>query len=199
MRELDELGRKAPDKAEVRKKALEIQTLEAELKSAESAPDPARTVDINKLAVGDTVKVFRYGKLGKVLSINREKAQAVVQVEALKVTVGASELEPAVKAETGRPKAAVTVSRAGDDMSGPGIELNIIGLRVDAALEKVERYLDDCLLSGLNQARIIHGRGTGALRNAVRETLKSHRGVKSFGSASFEEGGDAVTVVEMAA
>jgi DNA mismatch repair protein MutS2 len=199
MRELDELGRKAPDKAEVRKKALEIQTLEAELKSAESAPDPARTVDINKLAVGDTVKVFRYGKLGKVLSVNREKAQAVVQVEALKVTVGASELEPAGETELRRPKAAVTVSRAGDDMSGPGIELNIIGLRVDAALERVERYLDDCLLSGLNQARIIHGRGTGALRNAVRETLKSHRGVKSFGSASFEEGGDAVTVVEMAA
>jgi len=200
MHELDELGKKSPDRVELRKKAQEITSLEAELKTEEIAQAPANAVDINKLSAGDTVRVYKYKKLGKVLSVNKAKGQAVVQIDALKVTLGASELEPAGESELSRPKAAVTMSRSvQEDITGPGVELNIIGMRVDAALEKVERYLDDCMLSGLGQVRIIHGRGTGALRKAVREALESNRGVKSFRQAAFEEGGDAVTEVELAA
>ena len=199
LRELEEMARKGPEKGVVRAKADEIKRLEEELKAEEgTAAPPMRAVEIESLSPGDTVKVYKYGKLGKVLAVKRGKGQVVVQVEALKVTLGPDELEPVDKsAKIGRPKAAAfTVTRADDEDSGPGVELNIIGLRAEEAQAKVDRYLDDCLLAGVRLGRIIHGRGTGALRKMVHETLKAHRGVKSFRHEEFQAGGDAVTLVE---
>jgi len=200
MRELEELGRKAaPDRAEVKKKAAEVQALEAELKSDVASPALAEPVDLSKLAVGDNVRVHRYKKVGRVLSIKKEKGQVVVQVDAMRLTLSASDIEPA---QAPGPKAAfkapqVTLSRDEEEDSSAGVEINIIGLRVDEAMERVERFLDQSLLGGFSHVRIIHGRGTGALRSAVRELLEGHRGVKSHRHAAFEEGGDAVTVVEL--
>ncbi|MBI5190336.1 MAG: endonuclease MutS2 [Nitrospirae bacterium] len=198
-RELDELGRKAapPARDEVRQKVEEIKALEAELASEASTPPPVARIDINALHEGDMVKVYKYNKLGKVLSVNREKETAVVQLDSMKVTLGIMELEPAKGAKPGTPKkAGVALTRAAGDEAGPGIELNIIGQHVEEALGRVEQYVDDCMLASIGSVRIIHGRGTGALRKAVHELLKSHPGVKGFHKAAFEDGGDAVTVVE---
>ncbi len=74
-------------------------------------------------------------------------------------------------------------------------ELHLRGLRVEAGLEAVEKYLDDAMAAGVDQVRIIHGKGTGQMRNAVHNYLKAHPGVSSYRLGEPEEGGSGVTVV----
>jgi DNA mismatch repair protein MutS2 len=70
---------------------------------------------------------------------------------------------------------------------------------VEAALDELDTYLNDAAMSGMSPVRILHGKGTGALRAAVREQLAHHPLVKSFTSAPPQEGGDGVTIVKLSA
>ena len=79
----------------------------------------------------------------------------------------------------------------------PGMELDLRGMTVDDMLLELDRYLDQAYLSGLPFVRIIHGKGTGALRQAVREELRGHPLVSSFQAGENNEGGDGVTVVKL--
>jgi DNA mismatch repair protein MutS2 len=78
------------------------------------------------------------------------------------------------------------------------MELDLRGLRVEEALLRVEDFLDKAVRDGLSTARIIHGRGTGALRQAVRELLTHHTLAQSFAPEAPERGGNGATVVELA-
>ena len=150
------------------------------------------------MAVGDTVKVYKYNRLGQVIEIKKDKKKVVVQLGTMRVTLSPDELELSTRSAPDRARTtAFTVSRAeeDEDETSPGMELNIIGLRVEEALSKVQKFLDKSMLSGMGSVRIIHGRGTGALRKAVREELTITPGVKDFHDEAFELGGDAVTVV----
>ena len=75
-------------------------------------------------------------------------------------------------------------------------EINVIGKNVDEACSELDKYLDDALLAHLNYVRIIHGRGTGALKKGIHSYLKRLKFVKSCHAAEFDDGGEAVTVVE---
>ncbi len=75
-------------------------------------------------------------------------------------------------------------------------EINLIGKTVDEALSMLDKYLDDAYLSHLPQVTVIHGRGTGALRNAVHSFLKKTKYVKTYREGAFGEGGQGVTIVE---
>jgi DNA mismatch repair protein MutS2 len=79
----------------------------------------------------------------------------------------------------------------------PGMELDLRGLTVDDMLVELDRYLDTAYLAALPFVRIIHGKGTGALRQAVREELRHHPLVKDFRPGEMTEGGDGVTVVRL--
>jgi DNA mismatch repair protein MutS2 len=81
--------------------------------------------------------------------------------------------------------------------SSPGMEVDLRGLMAEDALDKMERYLEQAFLSGLPFVRIIHGKGTGRLRQAVREALRGHEYVKSFEEGGDKEGGEGVTVAKM--
>jgi DNA mismatch repair protein MutS2 len=76
-------------------------------------------------------------------------------------------------------------------------ELNVIGLRVDEALPKVDKFLDDALIREYDRVHIIHGVGSGKLREAIQSHLKGHRWVKGFRGAGLNEGGSAITIVEL--
>ncbi|OGT28690.1 MAG: hypothetical protein A2Z17_03005 [Gammaproteobacteria bacterium RBG_16_66_13] len=78
------------------------------------------------------------------------------------------------------------------------MELDLRGQRAEDALEALDRYLDAAYLAGLPFVRIIHGKGTGKLRQAVREALTGHPQVKSFESGGDKEGGEGVTVAKLA-
>jgi DNA mismatch repair protein MutS2 len=77
------------------------------------------------------------------------------------------------------------------------MELNLLGYTVEEALAEVDRFLDHAMLSNQNTVYIIHGNGTGALRNAIQKHLRTHRGVKSFRLGRYGEGESGVTVVEL--
>ena len=74
-------------------------------------------------------------------------------------------------------------------------EINLIGMRVEPALEELEAYVDRALLASRKEVRVIHGHGSGRLRQAVRQCLRGHRGVAEIRSGAPNEGGDGATVV----
>jgi len=81
--------------------------------------------------------------------------------------------------------------------TSPADELHLRHLTVDEALPRLDQYLHDAFLAGLYQVRVIHGKGTGTLRQIVRRELARHSLVKSFRKGEYGEGGDGVTIVEL--
>jgi len=76
-------------------------------------------------------------------------------------------------------------------------EINLLGKTVDEAVAELDKYLDDALLSHLNSVRVVHGKGTGALRKGIHEYLRRQKHVKSYRLAEFGEGDAGVTIVEL--
>jgi len=86
-----------------------------------------------------------------------------------------------------------------EDRPEVAMQLDMRGWRVEQALEELDSYLNDAVMSGMPSVRIVHGKGTGALRSAIREQLAHHPLVKSYVSAPPQEGGDGVTIVKLSA
>ncbi len=153
------------------------------------------------LKLGDAVHVLSLDQTGYVLSEPDASGNVTVQVGILKITVPLLELarseepaEPAKKANPARSTArGATMAKAREIST----EVDLRGLTVDEALEKVDKYLDDASLAGAPSVRIIHGKGTGALRKAVTDHLKHHRLVSSYRLGGLGEGGDGVTVAKL--
>jgi len=143
--------------------------------------------------VGDDVDLINLGQKGVVLSINGTK-DALVQVGILKVTVPLTELKKSGQKQEQKQK---QKSFQRDKSATITTKLDLRGCYLDEALAKVEKYLDDAYLSNLSRVEIIHGRGTGVLRDGVRKYLKNHPYVVSYRFGAHNEGGDGVTVVEL--
>ena len=90
------------------------------------------------------------------------------------------------------------VNRSQDERAGPGSEIYLRRLPVEEALFRLDRYLDEAFVAGLITVRVVHGKGTGTLRAAVREALSTHPLVKGYRDGYIGEGDAGVTVVEMA-
>lgn len=171
---------------------------------------PAEEAPANEpLRPGDAVRVrglaAREGAVGELLSPPDRNGMAEVQFGSLKMRVPAERLERASRRElretrpapAGSP--AVTATLATQRRADVSTELDLRGRRAEEAIELVEKYLDDAVLAGLSQVRIIHGKGTGALRQVVREVLARHPMVQEFGSAPLNQGGDGVTLARLRA
>jgi len=158
------------------------------------------------LKLGDAVIVLSLDQKGYVLSEPDASGNVLVQVGIMKVAVPLLEL--AREEEGQQPKDAKRPQASGTRSGGRSAamtkardmstELDLRGLMVDEALEKVDKYLDDAVMAGVPMVRIIHGKGTGALRKAVQDFLKSHRHVSAFRLGGMGEGGDGVTVAKLA-
>lgn len=144
------------------------------------------------LAVGDEVKVLDYGQQGTLLE-KLDDGQWIVQIGILKMNIHENRLEyTKPKKEKGAPVA--TVRRSGPPVKP---ELDLRGKRYEEAVVETERYLDDALLANYPQVSIIHGKGTFALRDGVRDVLNRHPRVKSFRDGKHGEGGLGVTVAQL--
>ncbi len=148
--------------------------------------------------VGDSVHVISLNLKGSVSTLPNAKGDLYVQMGILRSLVNISDLELIDEETIVAPTMTKTQSgkiRMSKSMSiSP--ELNIIGKRVDDALPIVDKYLDDAYLAHLPQVTIIHGRGTGALKEAVHAHLKRTKYVKSYRVGGFGEGDHGVTIVE---
>lgn len=178
----------------------ELDALEQEIpkkRPAESPPAEVREhleeVHRRPIEVGDTVYVRPLSSEGEVLRV--DDGEAEVQVGRVRTQVSLSALERR-KTETAEPvPEGVRISRA--PAASPGKRIDLRGRTVDEGLRELEGYLDQAMRAGLSQARIIHGKGTGALRNAVRDFLSDHPLVKGYEGADYREGGEGVTVVKI--
>lgn len=142
---------------------------------------------------GDYVVIAGLGLHGQIEELKKKKA--VVMINGKKTTVDLSRLEHANK-----PKASKSIRKADHEdrvFTTIPMELNIIGMRVAEGIEALDHYIDQAVYHNMTQVRIIHGMGTGALRNAVIKDLKSHPQVKSFQAGGPSEGGLGATIVTL--
>lgn len=146
------------------------------------------------VSVGDTVKVLSYGQQG-VITKKLADHEFEVQIGILKVKVTDRDVEKiSTQAAPKKAERAVRSSR-GLRSTRASSELDLRGQRYEEALTNLDRYIDSSLLAGLNTVTIIHGIGTGAIRNGVQQYLKRNRHVKSYSYAPANQGGTGATIV----
>ena len=148
------------------------------------------------IEVGDRVWVANLQASGEVLAIHRRTAEADVQLGNFRSSCRSSGWNCA-RRPSANSSPIVSYANRGANVESPGIELDLRGARVEEGLEQVEKYLDNAYMARLPWVRIIHGKGTGALRDAIRESLKSHPFVGEFRAGGPGEGGDGVTVAKL--
>ena len=199
--ELRQLGRQlsAAGKplAEIRKLRQEVERVaegvvkEPEALPAVSGPDggrPGRSVQ-----VGDTVWVSTLKVEGEVLSLDAKAGRAEVQIGRLRTRAELDELEWR-KSQRPAPEHSKSALNRGAKSASVSIELDLRGERVEEALQRLDGFLDSAVLGNAPWVRIIHGKGTGRLRTAVRQALKEHAQVQRFADGEDGEGGWGVTV-----
>ena len=146
------------------------------------------------IKVGDRVQLNATNQVGTVESIERKTA--FVSIGGLKVSVNLNKISKV--AEKVQPKRSkVRRSHSVKTLSTYKLETNVIGMRVAEALPLVDKYIDECAVHNVKQARIVHGHGTGALRTAVHESLRKNKHVRSFELATLGEGGAGATIVHL--
>lgn len=157
----------------------------------EPAPPPTRPA-----RAGDTVELVKMGTQATVLSVNKD-GSLQLQAGILKITAKQDEVR-VVEGET-QKSAKKIVQRAEHKLRSLGAspEVDLRGMMTDEAIGALDLFLDNAVLGKLNEVRIIHGKGTGAVRKAVREHLKRSRYVKSFRPGRYGEGEDGVTIAEL--
>lgn len=148
-----------------------------------------------KPVVGTPVNVVRFGQRGMVVEAGPGD-EVMVAVGSLKMRLAPSELEPASAPHPGPARAPAHQLQMQKAESIPQ-ELKLLGMRAEEAVSALDKYLDDALLSGMPSVRIIHGKGTGALKHAVWEWIKGHHAVQSYRIGGDGEGGAGATIVEM--
>ena len=151
-----------------------------------------------KLRIGDSVKVLSMNLTGTVHSLPNAKGDLFVQMGILRSQVNIRDLVLIEDAAPGSKKYAKT--GAGklkmSKSASVSTEINLIGKTVDEAIALLDKYLDDAYLAHLPSVRIVHGKGTGALRSAVQSHLKRQSYIKSFHLGEFGEGDAGVTIAE---
>jgi len=163
---------------------------------------------VGVLKTGDRVVLRSLGTEGILSSIDGEEAE--VQAGSLRLRVQLEELKkksdepPAIsvkasgKKRSAEPQSSGTSRHSSILAASPGMELDLRGQRAEDALDMLERYLEKAYMAGLPFVRIIHGKGTGKLRQEVRAALKEHPQVASFEEGGPKEGGEGVTVAKLA-
>ncbi|MFJ7826996.1 endonuclease MutS2 [Psychrobacillus sp. NPDC096623] len=146
-----------------------------------------------ELKSGDEVKVISFGQKGTLLE-KLSTTEWSVQIGMLKMKLDESDLE-FVKPEKQKQTVSVNSIRGRD--SHVKLELDLRGERYEDAIIRTEKYLDDAVLANYPRISIIHGKGTGVLRQAIQQFLKNHSRVKSYRFGEAGEGGHGVTVVEL--
>lgn len=207
---------------EAQRAKLREQIKKTDDKLAVKAKGPSQPISPKKLKIGDGVKVLSMNLKGTVSTLPDAKGDLFVQMGILRSRVNIRDLElireDDISATLGDgssrtyggtaagSKAKKTFSQAKGNGSGSGqirmsksfsvgTEVNLIGMTTDEAMPAMEKYLDDAYLAHMPSVRVVHGRGTGALKNACHKRLRQLKYVKDFRLGEFGEGGTGVTIV----
>lgn len=178
-----------------------INSQDRKLSMKKNAPDSGqKKLDPEKIKKGDRVKILSMGLTGTVSSLPDNRGNLFVQCGIIRSQTNISDLVPA-------EEESVTFKNTGLHRNGSGsikmskslsvsTEINLLGNTVDEAIAALDKYLDDAYLAHLPCVRIVHGKGTGALRNAVQRHLKKCSYIKSYRLGEIGEGDSGVTIAE---
>lgn len=160
-----------------------------------------KPIDVDKLEIGDRVKVLTLNQNGEVFSLMDKKGEIGVAIGIMKVKVKPENLKLIIdgkkKIKPQQPKKQAYGSLYKSKTMSISTSVNVQGQNLDEALNNVDKYLDDAFMANLNEVTIIHGRGEGILKNGIHQMLKRHKHVKEHRKGGFNEGGDGVTVVKL--
>ena len=160
-------------------------------------PANQKTVDPKKLKKGDSVKIISMNLKGIVNTLPDARGNLFVQCGIMRMQTNINDLVP-VKEETITAPALQRTNTGKLKMSksfSVSSEINLLGCTVDEAIAKLDKYLDDAYLAHLPSVRVVHGKGTGALRSAVQSHLKRLKYVKEYRLGEYGEGDAGVTIV----
>lgn len=175
------------------------EVIEKVKKEIVAEPEPEEDIPVEGLVFrkGDTVRIAGFNQEG-MLEDDIENGEATILIGSMRVTVPSSSIRPVRKKQEEKIASTVGASvKLTTVAANVSPELKLIAQRAEQAIFNLEKYIDDAQTAGLMQVRIIHGRGTGALKKAVWEYLKDHPGVDSFRLGERNEGGSGATVVKL--
>lgn len=167
------------------------------LGNSQKKPANQKTVDPKKLKKGDSVKIISMNLKGIVNTLPDAKGNLFVQCGIMRMQTNINDLVP-IKEETITAPALQRTNTGKLKMSksfSVSSEINLLGCTVDEAIAKLDKYLDDAYLAHLPSVRVVHGKGTGALRSAVQSHLKRLKYVKEYRLGEYGEGDAGVTIV----
>lgn len=161
---------------------------------------PKKAYKPSDFKLGESVKVLSMNLTGTISSLPDSRGNVTVQMGILRSQVPISDLEIIEEVNPYAPKSFKRTSKGKLKMSkslSVSPEINLLGKTVDEAVAELDKYLDDALLSHLSTVRVVHGKGTGALRKGIHEFLRRQKHVKSYRLGEFGEGDAGVTIVEL--
>ena len=181
---------------DLNKKIKNINVLENNISKSS---DPSKSLNIKDIKPNTEVFVKSFGQNGIIISNISKSNEVQVQVGIAKVAIKIDDLEKAntnINSKQNYKTQTVGYSQISKSKTAKS-EINVIGLNVEEAVFVIDKFLDDCSLAKLTTARIVHGKGTGKLRNGIHKFLKTNPHVKSFRLGTYGEGEMGVTVVEL--
>ncbi|MHB1131117.1 MAG: endonuclease MutS2 [Chloroflexota bacterium] len=195
-------------RGELRQASDEVRVAQAALGDLRRAAQPAppqvaefTEEGADELESGQMVWIESLGQHGEVVGQPNARGEVEVRLGALKTRMPASAIQPSSAAPT-KPRhpamAAVAVPPSVANRDALPIQVDLRGMRAEEALEALDKYLDDAYLTGMPFIRIVHGKGTGVLRQVVREHLRRHALVNSVQTADPKEGGEGATIAQLA-
>ena len=184
------------EKQVVKKVRAQLQARRTALAVQEESETPKQVPDISRLKTGQRVRSLKFGIKGQISKVLKKRNSVEIDRNGIKITVPVDDVEVLeTTGSTVKTKRSVTTGIA-PTVNIPN-ELDIRGLTVDEALRQVEAYLDKALMSSWEEVRLVHGKGTGALRKAIQDYLAGLPAVKEFRSGKWGEGDLGVTVVKL--
>ncbi len=193
-RTVTDLRRSKAEKESIKKARLSIADSSRKVEEEIRAMEEVSYRKPDNLEQGDTVWLEDVGLNGKVVKIDGEKGEVQVQAGSAKLTMPIEGLRK-VASKKAEDRATVSIRTPSASKLSP--ELEIRGMTFDEAMPILDKYLDDAYLARLERVTIIHGKGTGALREKVGKFLKGHPRVKSQRLGAWNEGSDGVTIVDI--
>lgn len=155
------------------------------------------SINSNDIKLGMQVFISNLNQYGTILSLPNKSNQVQVQVGSAKMSINIKFLMLADNVSNFNKKNYNSTLHSSFKSKSVSTEINVIGYNVEEAIFVIDKYLDDCSMSKLNNVRIVHGKGTGTLKKGIHDFLKKHPHVKSFRLGTFGEGEMGVTVVEL--
>ena len=202
IRNFQKFGKEVISAAEMEKERARLRKKLKETSSSGTmtVKKPKKAYKPSDFKLGESVKVLSMNLTGTVSSLPDSRGNLTVQMGILRSQVNISDLEIIEEPASYSVKSMKRTSKGKLKMSkslSVSPEINLLGKTVDEAVSELDKYLDDAILSHLSTVRVVHGKGTGALRKGIHEFLRRQKHAKSYRLGEFGEGDAGVTIVEL--